>query len=160
MTVDADSETVLSPRRHWFASVPLAAAGFTTLCCLGFSAALSLATALGASFLTEDSTPRPILAVTLGLTVAASALTYWRHRRPGPLLVTALAAVWVYGVTFLVGASHGQSSHADDMADHGSAPGGLSGGRVALIWMGLALLVATQVWDLIGIRSPRLETTS
>ncbi len=93
--------------------------------------------------------------------MAASALTYWRHRRPGPLLITTLAAVWVYGVTYLVGGSHGQSSHADDMADHGSAhAGGLSGGRVALIWVGLALLVAAQVWDLIRIRSPRLETTS
>jgi len=85
MTAGADAGSVASSRRQrWFGWVPLGAAGFTTLCCLGFSAALSLATGLGATFLTEDSTLRPILAVTLGLTVATSALTYWRHRRPGP----------------------------------------------------------------------------
>ena len=151
VTTGAQSDTAASPRwRQWFAWVPLAAAGFTTPCCLGLSAALSLSTAVGATFLTEDATLRPILAVTLALTVAGSALTYWRHRRPGPLLVTATAAVWVYSMTYLVGGGHSQSTYVDDMAmaDHGSvhAAAGPSGGRLVLIWVGLALLVGAQAW--------------
>lgn len=119
---------------------------------------------MGATFLTRDATLRPILAVTLALTVAGSALTYRRHRRPGPLVVTTIAAVWVYAVTYLVGGGHGQSAHADHMAmaDHGSthAAGGLSGGRLVLIWIGLALLVGAQSWDLVGIRRCRSENAS
>lgn len=59
-----------SSGRQWFAWIPLVAAGFTTLCCLGASAALSL-------------------------TVGASGLTYWRHRRAGPLVLSAIAATWI-----------------------------------------------------------------
>lgn len=132
---------------------------------MGASAALSLATAVGATFLTSDSALRPLLAATLALTVGASALTYWRHRSAGPLVLSAIAATWIYTVIFLVGGSHGghgQGSHADDMADHGSqaAHGGLSGGRLTLVWTGLALLVAAQVWDCLGIRRRRSEIAS
>ena len=140
---------------------PLVAAGFTTLCCLGFAAALSLATALGATFLTKDDTRRPILAVTLALTVAGSAFTYWRHRSPGSLVITIIAAVWVYAMTYLVDGSHGQAMDdgmGDSMADHGSAHGGLSGARLVLIWIGLGLLVAAQVWDIVRIRHQRMDT--
>ncbi|MGH9166159.1 MAG: hypothetical protein ACRDZW_11720 [Acidimicrobiales bacterium] len=38
--------------------------------------------------------------------MAASAITYRRHRRPGPLMLTATAAAWVYSFTFLFGGSH------------------------------------------------------
>ena len=160
VTAGTQADTASSPRwRPWFAWVPLAAAGFTTLCCLGLSAALSLSTAVGATFLTRDATLRPILAVTLALTGAGSVLTYRRHRRPGPLLVTTIAAVLVYAMTYLVGGGHGQSAHADHMADHGSthAPSGSSGGRPVLIWVVLALLVGAQEWDLVGIRRSRSE---
>ena len=137
-----------------FAWVPLLAAGLTTLCCLGVSAALSLATAVGATFLTEDSTLRPILAVTLTMTVAASALTYWRHRLPGPLLVTTLAAVGVYTATYVGGGGQGHSDHGDHAPGHDSAQstGGLSSGRSFLVWAGLALLVGAQAWDLVRVR--------
>jgi MerC mercury resistance protein len=137
------------------------AAGFTALCCLGLSAALSLASAVGATFLTRDSTLRPILAITLVLTVAGSALTFWRHRRPGPLIVTAVAAVSVYGTLFLAGGSpgaHGGSSEhmtdqlAGHMADHAGGHAGFTGGRLTLVWVGLALLVAAQAWDLVRVR--------
>lgn len=111
---------------------------------------------MGATFLTQDSTLRPILAGTLALTVAGSALTYWRHRHPGQLILTALAAVWVYGVIFLAGGSHGgyaDVSTTDHMADHdhASAHAGLGGGRLALAWVGLAVLVAAQVWDVVRV---------
>lgn len=149
-----------SPERQWFAWLPLAAAGFTTLCCLGASAALSLATTVAATFLTRDSALRPLLAATLALTVSASGLTYWRHRRLGPLVLTAIAAAWIYTVIFLVGGTHGghdQASHTDHMAGRGSqaAHAGLSGSRITLVWTGLALLVATQDWDYLGTRRRR-----
>lgn len=139
--------------------VSLVAAGFTALCCLGVSAALSLASAVGATFLTQDSSLQPILALTLAITVAGSALTFWRHRRPGPLVVTVLAAVLVYSVIFLVGGSHGAHSapstgdHMTDvMADHASGHGGLGGWRLTFAWTGLAALVGAQVWDLVSVR--------
>ena len=145
--------------RRCLSWIGLVAAGFATLCCLGVSAALSLASAMGATFLTQDSTLKPILAGTLALTIAGSALTYWRHRRPGPLVVTVLAAVCVYSVIFLLGGSHsghGASTMADQMtdhmADHASGHAGLGGGRLTLAWTGLAVLVAAQVWDLVRIR--------
>jgi hypothetical protein len=42
---------------------------------------------------------------------------------------------------------------ADHMADHAvSHSAGFSGGRLAAVWVGLVLLVGSQVWDLIGVR--------
>ena len=150
------AEAAVPVWRRCFTWAGLVAAGFTALCCLGVSAALSLASAVGATFLTQDSSLRPILAGTLALTVAGSALTYWRHRHPGALIVTTLAAVWVYSVIFLAGGSHSASTMADHMtdhmADHASGHAGLGGGRLALAWIGLGVLVAAQVWDVGRIR--------
>ncbi|MGH3570646.1 MAG: hypothetical protein ACRDUW_02260 [Pseudonocardiaceae bacterium] len=73
------------------------------------------------------------------------ALTYWRRRRVGPLALSALSAVWVYGFVYLVGGGH----TADQVAGHAA---GFSGGRLAEVWLGLAVLVGSQVSDLIGIR--------
>lgn len=141
--------------RRWFSWVGLLAAGFTTLCCLGIAAALSLATSVGATFLTKDSSLKPILAATLAVTVIGSALTFWRHRRPTSLVLTTLAAIWVYGFVF-VGRHSGDGGH-DNMSDHatGQVHAGLSGGRLALVWVGLAMLVAAQVWDLYQTRRAR-----
>jgi hypothetical protein len=138
--------------RRWVSPLGAIAAGFTAMCCLGVSAAVSLSTALGATFLTRDATLRPLLAVTLAVTVAGSALTYWRRRQPWPLAVSAASAVWVYSSVYLVGGGH--AAHmADHMADHAvSHSAGFSGGRLAAVWVGLVLLVGSQVWDLIGVR--------
>ena len=76
----------------WQRSLPRAgavAAAFTTLCCLGFTAALSLASAVGATFLTRDATLKPLLVATIILTLVGSALTYRRHGNPLPLILTA-----------------------------------------------------------------------
>jgi hypothetical protein len=140
-----------------FSWVGVVTAGFTTLCCLGVSAALSLATAVGATFLTRDSTLRPILAGTLAVTIAGSALTYWRHRRAGPLALTTLAAVWVYAVVFVVGSGRGGQAgagHGDHMVEDAARQvgHGFTGGRLALVWVGLAALVSAQVWDLLRVR--------
>ena len=151
--------------RRWFTWVSLVSAAFTTLCCMGISVALSLTSAIGATFLTRDATLRPILAGTLAITVAASALTYWRRHRFAPFLITAASAIWVYGFTFLVGASHGGHAQGDNMTDHmtgtAAAHTGLSGGRLIAVWVGLGALVAAQLWDLVGHRRfQAIERTS
>ena len=82
-TASQRSERLIAP-------VGLLATGFTAACCLGVTAALSIATALGATFLTRDATLKPLLIVTLLVTCAGSALTYWRHRHTvGPEVVPA-----------------------------------------------------------------------
>ena len=158
-TAGLDQETreaVVPAWRRVFAWASVVAAGFTALCCLGVSAALSLASAVGATFLTEDSSLRPILAATLVLTVVASALTFARHRRPGSLIVTALAAISVYTVIFVIGAggSSGATAMADQMTNHAAGHGGLGGGRLAIAWTGLVILVAAQLWDVVRVRRP------
>ena len=141
--------------RRWVPAFGTLSATFTALCCLGISAALSLSTAVGATFLTRDSTLRPILAATLALTIAGSALTSWRTRRVGPLILTTLAAAWIYTFIFVTGGTHAGHTPVDHMADnlvedvatqHGH---GLSDGRMALVWVGLATLIGAQIWDFV-----------
>lgn len=133
------------------APVGLIAAGFTAACCLGVSAALSFATALGATFMTRDATLEPILIATLLVTCAGSVLTYWRHRHTiGPLVMTIAASVWIYLLVFGL-----DSAMHDNMNDaHGSTAmhDALTNGRQALVWLGLALLISAQVWDLARLR--------
>jgi len=136
--------------------VAVVAAGFTTLCCLGIAAALSFASSLGATFLTRDSSLRPILLVTLAATAGGSALTFWRYRQTlWPLALTVAASVWIYLVVFV---SRGHDTMHDTKADeHGSAvhQHALSSGRQALAGLGLAVLVGAQLWDLVRVRAQR-----
>ena len=142
-----------------FAPLGTVAAGFTTLCCLGMSAAVSLGTSVGATFLTRDSALRPLLAVTLGLTVAGSALTFRRRRGPAwPLALTVVASLAIYGALY---SGNGAMSGMDDgMAGEtpalaGDRSGGLGNNRLALVWAGAALLIGVQVWDLLRTRRVR-----
>jgi MerC mercury resistance protein len=91
---------------RWLPRASAVAAFLTTLCCLGLSAAISLATALGATFMTRDSSLRPILAVTLLITVAASVLTLRRHHNPLPLVLTVAAGALVFWTLFGGGTGH------------------------------------------------------
>ncbi len=59
----------------WIPRTGVIVAGFTALCCLGVAAALSLATSVSATFLTRDSSLRPLLAATL-------LFTRWAARSP------------------------------------------------------------------------------
>ena len=134
------------------------AAGFTTLCCLGVSAAVSLGTSLGATFLTRDSSLRPLLAATLGVTVMGSALTFWRHRRlVWPLAITVGAAMLIYGAVYVglgAGGMHdGMAGEAP--ADTGAGHGPLGSGRLTLVWAAAASLIAAQLWDLRRVRRLR-----
>jgi uncharacterized membrane protein (UPF0136 family) len=118
--------------QRWFPRAGAVAAAFTTLCCLGFTAALSLASAVGATFLTRDATLKPLLVATIILTMVGSALTYRRHRNPLPLVLTALAGAWVFLFIFTIG-----------------------GTPRPVVWAGLAVFLGVQIWDLILIRRCR-----
>lgn len=140
------------------------AAGFTTLCCLGVSAAVSLATSLGATFLTRDSTLRPLLAATLTVTVTASALTFWRHRTiVWPLAATVVGGVMIFAAVYV---GLGPGGMNDGMADEappapGAGHGGLGNGRLVLVWIGAGVLIAAQLWDLYRVRqTQRVPTTN
>jgi MerC mercury resistance protein len=154
--------------------VSVVASGFTALCCLGISAAVSLATSVGATFMTSDSTLRPLLIVFLAITVIASAFSFRRHRLPWPLVITVLAAVGVYVSIFNPFAGHGTEAatgaHGDDhmgddhMGDeaamHGGAAGAEHGGghaafstpHLLLVAVIFAVLIAAQVWDFLKLR--------
>ena len=145
----------------------LMTAGFTAMCCLGVTAALSLSTSLGATFLTKDASLRPILIGTLALPVLASALSYWRHRGTiGPLVLSVAASVWIYALIFVVDSGQGPSH--DTMGDHmgnshaatsTAAHHGLSTGTQSLVWVGFAVLIGAQVWDFLRIRTRRRTAT-
>ena len=134
------------------------ASALTTVCCLGISSALSLATAIGATFLTRDSTLQPLLIVILTITVAGSAWTARRHRSLLPLLLTVLASVLVYsglygtldgGIGVTTGSASGHSGDSG-MHDAMTAASGSHGGISAtvLVWIGLAALLLAQLWDI------------
>lgn len=108
------------------------AAAFTTLCCLGLTAALSLASAAGATFFSEDATLKPLLAATIILTLVGSALTYRRHRNPLPLILTALSGAWIFLSIFTI-----------------------DGVPQKAILAGLGVFLGVQVWDLFLIRRCR-----
>ena len=144
--------------QRWLPRAGLIASGFTTMCCLGVAAAVSLATSVGATFMTNDSTLRPLLALTLTATVLASALTFWRHRNAGPVALTALAAGWVYWGVFGASANH-HDAMGDEHGTHDQAVTtihhGLTRGRRGFVWLGLMLLVGAQVWDVTRIMGSR-----
>ena len=141
--------------------VGLLAAGLTTACCLGLSAMLSLATSVGATFMTRDSTLKPILIATLGLTCAGSALTFWRHRNTIlPLLMTIAASVAIYTLVYGFSlATGGQDTMNDGMGDSPTtahaAQHGMSSGRQTLVWVSVAILLASQLWDVLRVRRKR-----
>ncbi len=117
------------------------AAGFTTLCCLGVSAAVSLTSAVGAGFFVKDAVLRPALIITVAIATIGSAFTFRRHRNALPLLVTLAAGGWIYWFVFH---ATNHAGHGDHMNDH---MGGNMGQPSNLVWIGLAALIGAQVYD-------------
>jgi len=125
----ASAATDVPMWQRWLPRIGTVGATITTFCCLGVAAALSLASAVGATFLTRDATLKPLLIATLTLTVIGSALTYGRHRNPIPLLLTALSGIWVYSFIFVI-----------------------TGTAKPVVWAGLATLIGVQIWDVFLVR--------
>lgn len=87
------------------------------------------------------------------ITIVASGFTWRRHRNPLPLLLTVVAAgviFWsLYGAQLFGHAAGGHGNSMNDPMGGGmsgnTATAGLPGG--AGVWIGLALLLIAQVWD-------------
>src|SRR6266699_6760097 len=134
-------------RRFWMrgGGSPLVAlaALFTTLCCLGFPALVGLLSALGAGFLLNDRYLEPGLSATLLLTVLITGLHLRQHHRPGPFILSLVAAGTVffaiYGIGLLPHASGG-----DHMADAMAAPPTWS---PYLAYGAILVLLGAQIWD-------------
>ena len=156
----ADHEAATVPDlprwQRWLPRAGAIATGFTALCCIGVTADLSLASAVGASFLLNDSTLKPALLIVIGVTIAGSTLTYRAHRNLFPLMLTIAAGAWIYWFTF-IGVGHVPASESSDhmvgMADGTNTL--VNSPHWALVWAGLAVFVAAQVWDLLRVRACR-----
>ena len=120
------------------------AALFTTLCCLGFPALIGLLSALGAGFLLRDRYLEPGLSATLLLTLLIVGLRLRQHHRPGPFILSFVAAGTVffaiYGIGLLPHAAGG-----DSMADGMTA---LPSWSPYLAYGAILALLGAQVWDL------------
>ena len=98
------------------------ATSFTTLCCIGVSAATSLLTSLGVGVLINDKYLSIGLVIAITITSVASSFTYQRHHDPIPLLLTLASGFWIYYFTF---------------SDY----------QKTRVWLGLAVLIGTQLYD-------------
>jgi uncharacterized membrane protein (UPF0136 family) len=125
---ETKSGDVLPAWRRWLPRAGALGALFTTACCIGLPAVVSLLSAVGAGVLLNDRYLQPLLVATLLITISASALTYWRHRNPMPLIVTTLSAALIYWFIY---------------RDY----------RVPIVWVGAAALVGAQVWEVVAVRS-------
>jgi MerC mercury resistance protein len=115
-------------RGRWLPQTCAEAALFTTACCIGVPAVTSLIAGVGAGVLLADRYLQPLLIVLLLTTVAASGLTYRRHRNPVPLAVSVISGAIVYWFIY----------------------------RYSLIWivlLGAAAMIAAQVWDVVAVQS-------
>jgi hypothetical protein len=101
---------------------------FTTACCVGVPAAVSLVSAAGVGYLLTDRYLQPLLIIVLLITIGASALTFRRHRNAVPLIVTALSGGTVYWFIY---------------RDY----------QVPIVWVGAAAMIAAQVWDVLAVRA-------
>jgi mercuric ion transport protein len=66
---------------------------FAALCCLGFSALLSILSAVGLGFLIHDVVLLPLLVAFLVLTLYGLYRGYQKHRKPGAVLLGGGSAV-------------------------------------------------------------------
>jgi hypothetical protein len=94
------------------------------MCCLGFGPLIALLSAVGASFLVNDSILAPLLVVMLVLGAVGLFLTRRRHGKNAPLVVHLASALTVFLFTFLKFLG-------------------------PLVWVGIAGLLGASIWDFI-----------
>jgi len=87
-------------KRH-LDKIGIAGSIFAALCCLGFSALLSILSAIGLGFLINDAILLPLLIVFLVVTVGGLALGMRRHRQPWALLISIISAAALYLFVFV-----------------------------------------------------------
>lgn len=122
--------------QRWLPRAGLLSAAFTTLCCLGISAALSLARAL-----VHLAVFGPLQSAHAGHHDHAQA----HHASHAGMHDNASTG----------GVSHDAMHDAARPGNHHDAPAtaaGAGGGGGALVWVGLAALIAAQLWDAVRVR--------
>ena len=138
----------MTQRRFWMrgsgSALASLAALVTTLCCLGFPALVGFLSALGAGFLLNDRYLEPLLAGTLLLSLVITMLHLRQHHRPGPFILSFVAAGTVFFAIYGIGLlSH--VSGGDHMADGMAATPIWS---PFLAYGAILVLLGAQVWDL------------
>src|SRR6266478_7862924 len=81
--------------------VGVAGSIFAALCCLGFSALLSILSAIGLGFLINDAVLLPLLIVFLLVTLLGLALGMREHHRASALLIGIASAAGVFIFIFI-----------------------------------------------------------
>ncbi len=100
------------------------------LCCLGFAPALAALSAVGLGFLINDLVLIPLLVLFLGATIWGLHGDRARHQTPGPEYLAWAASVLTVGGLWISG---------------------------AVVGIGLTLLVAGSVWNILALRSMRSD---
>lgn len=65
-------------------------------CCLGLPAVLAIFTALGLGFLINDAMLRPLIVISVVVTLAGLSFCYRVHWRPWPLVFAAVSGIALY----------------------------------------------------------------
>jgi len=73
---------------------------FAALCCLGFTALLSILSAIGLGFLINDAVLLPLLIIFLGFTLVGLALGMREHHRASALVLGIVSAAGVFVFIF------------------------------------------------------------
>ena len=81
--------------------IGIAGSIFASLCCLGVSALVSFATAIGLGFLINDAVLLPLLILFLGVTLAGLVLSFRRHHRLQALILGTVSAVGLFVFSFV-----------------------------------------------------------
>ncbi len=103
---------------------------FAVLCCLGFGPLLAVLSAVGAGFLVNDKVLAPLLLVFLLLGAGGLVLSFRRHHRWLALILHIASGIVVFVFTFVAM-------------------------NRALIWVGIAGLIAAAVVDFFLRRHPQ-----
>jgi len=101
---------------------------FAALCCLGAAPVLAALSAVGLGFIISDRVLIPLLVFFLGATIFALRGDKRRHGKPGAMALAWAAAFFVVGGLWL---------------------------SPAVVALGLAMLVAASVWNLVLVRTQR-----
>src|SRR5258708_13874180 len=76
-------------------------AAFAALCCLGFSAVLSVVSAVGLGFLIHDAVLLPLLVASLLVTLWGLCSGWKRHHRPPALIIGTTGPIGLIVFSFL-----------------------------------------------------------
>ena len=75
---------------------------FSSLCCWGFPAVISLFSALGISFLIGDALFLPLVSIFLAISITGTFLSYLKHRNIYPLAISIISSIVMATFLFVI----------------------------------------------------------